>query len=396
MGWNYKDLRFKNLAPDKTYELADNNWLIRLLNRIPSRVDLGITEALGGGRTAGQVRGATTAIDNTPADSTTPDNGGSFTQEDFDNAVKNQVAAILSGGGGGGETYQPEMVQATPGGNYYDLNDPVQREAYFNERQQYAMTRIGEYETDQRSTLNMLIDQARRDAETYRGQYDTAQKQDDTAWKQYLDDFAYGMQDLDTKYGQGEAARAGKYTALSPNAYQSSMGTSGQYALGKLQEGKKRKERQKETEQAQKTLREMQRQADIKSLNDYYDSYEKQQRSEFDRAVEEFKQTLLGEAMKESSAFSTADAKKGVFSGSKYNYNQLADWKPTQADTSDLIPDISFSTSGTPKASGTNLLTQAAQTAATPIKTQSMAPLDTYQGMTPNSKEKDPLQAWLY
>lgn len=299
-------------------------------------------------------------------------------------------------GGGTGTEYVPNLAETYPGsGQFFDLNDPTQREQYFAARQQYALGQVGEYQTRQQRNLNLAIQQAKNEADTYRRQYQTAQDQENINWDQYLKDFAYGQQQLDTQYGQGEAARMGKYTALSPNAYQSSMGTSGQYALNQLQTGKKRQEEKKATEQAQKTSRETQRQADIKALNDYYNLYEQQQRQAFDDAVNAFREQIMAQASQEAGTFGTADMQAGLgFNPAKYSYNQLSEWKPTQADTSDLIPDISFGTSGA-KTSGTNMLTQAAQSMTTP-KVASIPALDTYQGMTATSKEKDPLQTWLY
>lgn len=286
-----------------------------------------------------------------------------------------ETPGVPGSGPGAGDTLTPQPMETYPGsGVWIDVSTPEGRQSYFDARNQYALSEGMKYEEAQRNQLRLLLEQAKAEA--------VSQEADlNDVWQKYMSDFGTAQKNLGQTYQQGESDRLGKYTALSPNAYQSSMGTSGQFAAQQYNEAQAKQEEQKNAEMATKTRK-------VNELNDYYNTYEKQNELAFQDAVDSFKKSLMAQASQQGAGFASADAAAGAKMGN-YNYDALKGWAPNQADISDFIPNIAFNTEYK------NPLMKAAKSTVNAASTN-IAPLDSYQGMTATTKEKDPLQTWLY
>jgi hypothetical protein len=127
--------------------------------------------------------------------------------------------------GGGGTATQPELVVYN--GVTYDLNNPSDRQAFFE---------LKSADIDKQLTEALKT-----------GQLSYAAKLAET--QDSLTEFMHSWESQGTEllsgYNQGQTARQQSYQGLGTRAYQSSMGTSGQYALNQLGEAQTERNYQK-------------------------------------------------------------------------------------------------------------------------------------------------------
>lgn len=127
-------------------------------------------------------------------------------------------------GGGGGSTYVANRVFYN--GQWYDLNNEGDRQAYADAKmtevnQEYkAAMKSGNY-----SYASQLAELGQQIGEI------------SSSKNQYLQGWEQNERNLTEGYNLGMTRRQNMFTGLGPRAYQSSMGTSGNYALGKYNEG---------------------------------------------------------------------------------------------------------------------------------------------------------------
>lgn len=130
-----------------------------------------------------------------------------------------------TGGGPAAAPYVPEIV--TFMGKNYDLNNPDDRNAYIE---------VQSGEIDKELTKALQTGNL-----TYAAKL--AEQQDQMT--QYNRDWQAQGKDLLGGYNQGQSARQQAYQGMGTRAYQSSMGTSGQYALNQLGEAQNERMYQK-------------------------------------------------------------------------------------------------------------------------------------------------------
>jgi len=156
------------------------------------------------------------------------------------------------GGGGGGvatgdlggesvpeaaPVYQPDFQVAPWNGMQYDLNDPTQRQNYYQSRIDYLSGERNKYITESETALNRSLSDAEKAADQNIATIDQDIADTEKEAGDYAREYFKNIQSLAEGKRMGDARRQQYYSGLSPNAYQSSLGTSSEYANEKYAEG---------------------------------------------------------------------------------------------------------------------------------------------------------------
>ena len=126
------------------------------------------------------------------------------------------------------------------GGVAFDLNDPGQFQAYLAKADEILNTDFEDYRTRTGQLKDFDIAQAKAQEDEILFNIDRALKKVTEQEGQYNTDFARSVSDLSEGFRQGSAKRQAFYASIAPRVYQSSQGTSQEYAENKWKEGQTR------------------------------------------------------------------------------------------------------------------------------------------------------------
>jgi len=141
--------------------------------------------------------------------------------DEIDTSDVTQPYSYGGGGGGGGGVTQPEYVPnwVRMGGNNYDLNKDEDKQRFYSDKLGLLTSMRDEEIAKSKGKYNQQLsqlDQAIQDTQTQAQEYVRSYKKD-------VDQFGQN-------YELGNVKRQSYFAGLSPNAYQSSQGTSQEYA----------------------------------------------------------------------------------------------------------------------------------------------------------------------
>ncbi len=153
------------------------------------------------------------------------------------------VFSPSGGSGGAGSTYTPNFQFID--GVRFDLNDPGQFQAYVSKAEERLNADFEDYSRRANSLRDIDIEEARAKEEEIFYNIQKALSKVAEQEGQYNTDFARSVSDLAEGFRQGSAKRQSFYASIAPRVYQSSQGTSQQYAEGKFNEGQQRMNEQK-------------------------------------------------------------------------------------------------------------------------------------------------------
>lgn len=279
-------------------------------------------------------------------------------------------------------------------GTRYDLNDPGQFQAYISAADQLLNSDFEEFRSraERVRDEDIAIAKAQEDEILYN--INRALQRVGEQEGQYNTDWARSVADLAEGYRQGSARRQAFYASVAPRVYQSSQGTSQQYAENKFKEGQVRYDEDKT--RAMKGFAdtrqdyEQQRQNTINQFNLYKTQREAQAQDEIAeqaRAVRQKRDEAMAGALNYSGEMRNAGGSSNRWSTPTFAERNL-DYSPSQVNLNDLMQFIKFQPAGV-ATGGTSYQTQAI---ATP-EAGGQA-LGTYLGYQPEEEEGSTLNKY--
>jgi hypothetical protein len=140
--------------------------------------------------------------------------------------------------GTAGMTYSPNL--AVLGGVQYDLNDPGQFQAYLSAADEVLNADFDYFSKKSKDLRDTDIAEAKAQEDEILFNIDRALSKLSEQEGQYGQDFTRSVSDLAEGYRQGSARRQSFYASIAPRVYQSSQGTSQDYAENKWKEANTR------------------------------------------------------------------------------------------------------------------------------------------------------------
>jgi vacuolar-type H+-ATPase subunit H len=320
---------------------------------MPSPVDFGYTE---GRALAADTQAYEGTQDTSPTE--WEKNGTPYGQEPTPDSPTNRYAP--SGGAGGAGT-QIEPNNANIGDRVYDLNDPGQLQQYISDIDAKLNSDFDYFRQRAKDTSEEEIYEAEQEQQRALTQIERALTKLGESKTEYGQQYAQSVADLAEGFKQGTAKRQSFYASIAPRVYQSSQGTSQDYAEGKYQEGQKRYEEQK-TNAFRDFGRAEQEYGENRELTkNQFNLYKTRRQRQYDDEVADKAQTVAdmkGQARANTLNYSDALRQAGVSSNkfalqNNFQEKDLSQYKPSSVNLNDLMQFIKFQPAGAPmQASG--------------------------------------------
>lgn len=307
-------------------------------------------------------------------------------------------------GGGGGAAAQVEPNNANIGDRVYNLNDPAQLQQYIIDIENKLNSDFEFYKQRENQATEEDIYEAEQEQQRALTQIERALAKLGETRSQYNKEYAQSIADLAEGFRQGTARRQMFYASIAPRVYQSSQGTSQEYAQGKYQEAQKRYEEQKA--QALKDYAEAERdyQENRNLIRNQFNLYKTRRERQRDDAIAQRareQQELLGQARAGTLNYSEGLRNAGVTSNAfrlenAFKERDLSGYRPSNVNLNDLAQYIRFQPVGMP-ASQTQGMTQG----TTGMRSQVMATpeaggpaLINYLGYQPEEEDSSTIEAY--
>lgn len=296
-----------------------------------------------------------------------PQTGGDTTEGNATTTSDQQYTYNTSGGTG----TPRESDWASVNGVDYDLNDPGQFQAYVAAAEGQLNRAFDLFKSQAERVRDVDIEKARAQEEEVIFNIDRALKKVAKQQGQYEEDYKQSLADLAEGFRQGTAKRQAFYAAIAPRVYQSSQGTSQQYAEGKYKEGQTRyaKERAKAMNEFAETTSDYKRQR-TGAIN-AFGLYEKERRAQTEDelankalATRQSLDELRGRSKKYASDMANlGGSQSNAWGGVSFAEKDL-NYSPSQVNLNDLMQFIKFQPAGA--SSGGTSNAYATQAIATP------------------------------
>lgn len=278
-------------------------------------------------------------------------NGYTGSKSGYTNWLKDQASKSVAGGGGGGAAYEPN--NANVGDRVFDLNDPGQLQDYINTVNDKLNGDFEYYASRSSQAKELDIAQAKADEEEAIYNIDRALKKLGESRDQYTEDYTRSVADLAEGFRQGTAKRQSFYASVAPRVYQSSQGTSQEYAKGKYVEGQGRYESDKaramnafaDTEQDYGRSRE----GTINKFNLFKTQREAQSTDEIAekaRSVEEMRGQARAKTLNYTDSLRNAGVSSNKFATPTFSATDLSGYSPANVNLNDLMQFIKFQPAG--------------------------------------------------
>lgn len=278
-------------------------------------------------------------------------NGYTGPKSGYTNWLKDQATKSVAGGGGGRAAYEPD--NANVGDMVFDLNDPGQLQDYINTVNDKLNGDFEYYVSKSSQAKELDIAQAKADEEEAIYNIDRALKKLGESRDQYTEDYTRSVADLAEGFRQGTAKRQSFYASVAPRVYQSSQGTSQEYAKGKYVEGQRRYEQDKtramnafaDTEQDYGRSRE----GTINKFNLFKTQREAQSTDEIAekaRYVEEMRGQARAKTLNYTDSLRNAGVSSNKFATPTFSATDLSGYSPANVNLNDLMQFIKFQPAG--------------------------------------------------
>jgi len=290
-------------------------------------------------------------------------------------------SAPTSTGITGGTTYEPNVVVTPWDMQRYDLNNPGDLQRYIQSADTYYNGVLSQYEQNAANLRDIDIAEAVAEEERTRRNIEMALEALGEKERQYEQDYIRSLADLAEGFRQGSAKRQSFYASIAPRVYQSSQGTSQNYAQNKYKEGQTRYGEEKERVGKEFGRARTGYMQNIKDLENQVNLYKARRQSEYESDIAAKREDIAGRKANLLAADATARASSNKFKSMDiYNPGAL-DYSPSQVNLNDLMQFIKFQPVGV--AGGVS--TARTQAIATPEAGGQS--LGTYLGYQPEEEE---------
>ena len=290
-------------------------------------------------------------------------------------------SAPTSTGITGGTTYEPNIVVTPWDMQRYDLNNPGDLQRYIQSADAYYNGVLSQYEQNAANLRDIDIAEAVAEEERTRRNIEMALEALSEKEGQYEQDYIRSLADLAEGFRQGSAKRQSFYASIAPRVYQSSQGTSQNYAQNKYKEGQTRYGEEKERVGKEFGRARTGYMQNIKDLENQVNLYKARRQSEYESDIAAKREDIAGRKANLLAADATARASSNKFKSMDiYNPGAL-DYSPSQVNLNDLMQFIKFQPVGV--AGGVS--TARTQAIATPEAGGQS--LGTYLGYQPEEEE---------
>jgi hypothetical protein len=290
-------------------------------------------------------------------------------------------SAPTSTGITGGTTYEPNIVVTPWDMQRYDLNNPGDLQRYIQSADTYYNGVLSQYEQNAANLRDIDIAEAVAEEERTRRNIEMALEALSEKERQYEQDYIRSLADLAEGFRQGSAKRQSFYASIAPRVYQSSQGTSQNYAQNKYKEGQTRYGEEKERVGKEFGRARTGYMQNIKDLENQVNLYKTRRQAEYEGDIASKREDIAGRKANLLAADATARASSNKFKSMDiYNPGAL-DYSPSQVNLNDLMQFIKFQPVGV--AGGVS--TARTQAIATPEAGGQS--LGTYLGYQPEEEE---------
>lgn len=280
-------------------------------------------------------------------------------------------------------------------GTRYDLNDPGQFQAYISAADQLLNSDFEIYRSRAERLRDEDIAQAKAQEDEINYNIERAMQRLSEQEGQYNTDWGRSVADLAEGYRQGSARRQAFYASVAPRVYQSSQGTSQEYAGNKFKEGQTRYEEDKAraTKGFADTRQDYAQQK--QNISNQFNLYKIQREAQTQDEIAEQARNVRNkrdEAM--AGAFNySGEMRNATGSSNKWATPSFAernlDYSPSQVNLNDLMQFIKFQPASV---GATGQVSTARQAIATP-EAGGQA-LGTYLGYQPEEEEESTLNKY--
>jgi hypothetical protein len=287
-----------------------------------------------------------------------------------------------------GTQYEPNIVVTPWDMQKFDLNNPQDLARYIQSTDQYYNGVLSSFEQNQASLRDIDIEQAVADEARAQRDIDEALTILGEKETQYGKDYVRSVADLAEGFRQGSARRQAFYASVAPRVYQSSQGSSQQYAENKWKEGQTRLEEDKmraEREFGRARTGYMQNKQD---LSNQLNLYKRQRQTEFEDTLSSKRQEIAGARAGLAQVDATARASANKFKAMPTYTPGNLDYSPSQVNLNDLMGFIKFQPVG---AQTSGLSSTKTQSIATPES--GGASLQNYMGYN-TKQEEEPINLY--
>lgn len=302
------------------------------------------------------------------------------------NAATGLQSTVGGLGTGTSSAYEPQYVQL-PNGQVFDISDPAQRIAFFNAKNAF----LDQQQSEQYNLFSQGTQQALQDAERQYGSLGEGINYDLQNLQQQLQDYNLGaernVQDTNQAYDIGTVRRQNAFAQASPLAYQSSQGTSQQFALGQRDQALGDISRDVETTRGNATRQEALLNQQRGDLATNYNQFIQQSQQGLDQYRKSLQDAYNAERSNLSGNLAGIDASQGI-NQFRYNRQSAGPLSTVNTDLSQYSPYLNFD----------SLQSSPSYNFFSGFKPQvsnTLKPVDQYLGYDPNSKQKDPVNSYL-
>jgi len=297
--------------------------------------------------------------------------------------------------GGSGTTLKPN--NASVGDRTFDLNDPGQLQEYINAIDSRLNSDFEFYKNKSESSSDEDIADARAQEESAIKKIDLAIERLGQSKEQYGVDYTRSLADLAEGFKQGTARRQSFYASVAPRVYQSSQGTSQEYAQGKYGEGQTRYG--EANTRAQRAFGDTgqeyaQNRQDIgKQTNLFASRRARQSQDEIAnqaRNVEDLRGQARANTLNYSDAIRQGRVDSNKFSTPTFSEQDMSQYKPANVDLNDLMQFIKFQPAGVNMGASGNQFSQN----VAPVPEAGGQALNQYKGYQPQEEEPETINAY--
>lgn len=280
-----------------------------------------------------------------------------------------------------GGVYEPNIVVTPWDMQKYDLNNPGDLQRYIQSADNYYNGVLSQYEQNAANLRDVDIAEAIAEEERTKRNIDMALEALSEKEGQYEQDYTRSLADLAEGFRQGSAKRQSFYASIAPRVYQSSQGTSQNYAENKYKEGQTRYREEKERVGKEFGRARTGYMQNIKDLENQVNLYKTRRQAEYEADIASKREDIARRKANLLAADATARASSNKFKAMDiYNPGTL-DYSPSQVNLNDLMQFIKFQPVGV----ATGGMSARAQAVATPEAGGQS--LGTYLGYQPEEEE---------
>ena len=222
-------------------------------------------------------------------------------------------SAPTSTGITGGTTYEPNVVVTPWDMQRYDLNNPGDLQRYIQSADTYYNGVLSQYEQNAANLRDIDIAEAVAEEERTRRNIEMALEALGEKEGQYEQDYTRSLADLAEGFRQGSAKRQSFYASIAPRVYQSSQGTSQNYAQNKYKEGQTRYGEEKERVRKEFGRARTGYMQNIKDLENQVNLYKTRRQAEYEGDIASKREDIAGRKANLLAADATARASSNKF-----------------------------------------------------------------------------------